>query len=140
MNENIQLRLGWQLGFRLGRYEAASIVSEGICLISGPRYIFIAIDDGQKNAGSSFIAAYSQSSLDKNIMTRINAAPVMDDVGVFKISSDPGLSTQLNRTREYFGPVNIERLHFTILDEFGRILDINNMDWSATLVFESLYD
>lgn len=140
LNENIQLRLGWQLGFRLGRYEAASIVSEGICLISGPRYIFIAIDDGQKNAGSSFIAAYSQSSLDKNIMTRINAAPVMDDVGVYKISSDPGLSTQLNRTREYFGPVNIERLHFTILDEYGRILDINNMDWSATLVFESLYD
>ena len=82
LNENIQLRLGWQLGFRLGRYEAESILSEGICLISGPRYMFISIDDGQKNAGSSFIAAYSQSSLDKNIMTRINASTVADDWGL----------------------------------------------------------
>lgn len=140
LNENIQLRLGWQLGFRLGRYEAASILSEGICLISGPRYMFIAIDDGQKNAGSSFIAAYSQSSLDKNIMTRINASTVLDDVGVFKTASDPGLSNQLNRTREYFGPVNIDRLHISLLDEFGRELELNSMDWSMTLVFESLYD
>ena len=138
--ENIQLRLGWQLGFRLGRYEAFSMLSEGICMLCGPRYIFVAIEDGQKNTGNSFIAAYSQSSLDKNIMTRINAANIMDDVGVFKSASDPGLSNQLNRTREYFGPVNIDRLHISLLDEYGRELELNNMDWSMTLVFEHLYD
>ena len=138
--ENIQLRLGWQLGFRLGRYEAFSMLSEGICMLCGPRYIFVAIEDGQKNTGNSFIAAFSQSSLDKNIMTRINAANLMDDVGVFKSASDPGLSNQLNRTREYFGPVNIDRLHISLLDEYGRELELNNMDWSMTLVFEHLYD
>ena len=138
--ENIQLRLGWQLGFRLGRYEAFSMLSEGICMLSGPRYVFVAIEDGQKNTGNSFIAAFSQSSLDKNIMTRINAANLMDDVGVFKSASDPGLSNQLNRTREYFGPVNIDRLHISLLDEYGRELELNNMDWSMTLVFEHLYD
>ena len=138
--ENIQLRLGWQLGFRLGRYEAFSMLSEGICMLCGPRYIFVAIEDGQKNTGNSFIAAFSQSSLDKNIMTRINAANLMDDVGVFKSASDPGLSNQLNRTREYFGPVNIDRLHISLQDEYGRELELNNMDWSMTLVFEHLYD
>lgn len=140
LSENIQLRLGWQLGFRLGRYQAFSMLSEGVCMLSGPRYIFVAIEDGQKNTGNSFIAAYSQSSLDKNIMTRINAANLMDDVGVFKSASDPGLSNQLNRTREYFGPVNIDRLRISLLDEYGRELELNNMDWSMTLVFEHLYD
>ena len=47
---------------------------------------------------------------------------------------------RLNRTREYFGPVNIDRLHISLLDEYGRELELNNMDWSMTLVFEHLYD
>ena len=71
-------------------------------------------------------------------MTRINASTVVDDVGTFKTASDPGLSNQLNRTREYFGPVNIDRLHISLLDEFGRELDLNSMDWSMTLLFESI--
>jgi hypothetical protein len=145
LDENIQLRLGWELGFRMGHYEGNntdgfSIVSEGICMITGPRYAYISLNDGQKSTGSSFIAAYANSSLDKNIITRINIAAVADDVGIYKTSSDAGLSNQLNRTREYFGPVDIERLEIKLFDEYGRILELNNMDWSMTLVFEKLYD
>jgi hypothetical protein len=143
VEENIQLRLGWELGFRMGHYEgndAFSIVSEGICMITGPRYAYISLNDGQKSTGSSFIAAFAKSSLDKNIITRINIAAVANDVGIYKTSSDAGLSNQLNRTREYFGPVDIERLEFKLFDEYGRILELNNMDWSLTLVFEKLYD
>jgi len=145
LDENLQLRLGWELGFRMGHYEGNntvgfSIVSEGICMITGPRYAYISLNDGQKSTGSSFIAAYANSSLDKNIITRINIAAVADDVGIYKTSSDAGLSNQLNRTREYFGPVDIERLEIKLFDEYGRILELNNMDWSMTLVFEKLYD
>ena len=64
----------------------------------------------------------------------------MDKTGVYKDNSDPGISTQLNRTREYFGPVNIQKLEIKVYDEYGRILDLNNMDWSFTLAFEKLYD
>jgi hypothetical protein len=42
--------------------------------------------------------------------------------------------------REYFGPVDIQRLHIALYDEFGRIIDLNNMDWSITLAFELLYN
>lgn len=145
VEENLQLRLGWELGFRMGHYkgnnlDGFSIVSEGICMITGPRYAYISLNDGQKSTGSSFIAAYANSSLDKNIITRINVAAVADDVGIYKVSSDAGLSNQLNRTREYFGPVDIERLEIKLFDEYGRILELNNMDWSMTLVFEKLYD
>ena len=138
---NIQLRLGWQLGFRLAEYTTAvRCVSEGICLVCGPRYGFISIVDYQKNTGPAYMVAYANSILQDNIITRINLAELQADVGVYQSSSDPGLSTQMNRTREYFGPVDIQRLHISLFDEFGRIIDLNYMDWSITLAFELLYN
>lgn len=142
----LQLRLGWKLGFRAATYISnnggggSAITSEGICLVSPPRYVFIAIDDGQKSQGTNLLAAYTQSSLDSNIMTRVNCAATMDSTGIFKCASDAGLSNQLNRTREYFGPVDIVRLHIQLLDEYGRHVSLNYMDWSMTIVFDQLYD
>ena len=141
VDTTIQLRLGWQLGFRAAEYTAKpKAVSEGICLISGPRYGFISIDDYQKNTGPTHIVNYANSMLQDNIITRLNLAELQADFGVYQSSSDPGLSTQLNRTREYFGPVDIQRLHIALYDEFGRVIDLNNMDWSITLAFEILYN
>ena len=152
MDTNIQLRLGWPLGFRVAQYvcgnnntaappdENASAVSEGIVMCSGPRYAYLSIDDHQKNSGTSFIAAFANSSLDNNIITRINLSAVLEGVGVYKSSNDPGLHNQLNRTREYFGPVDIARLTIKLYDEYGRVIDLNNMDWSFSLSFEKLYD
>ena len=139
---NLQMLLGWQLGFRKDEYlaEPTTGLSEGICLTCGPRYGFISIDDYQKNTGPSFVVAYGNSIMQDNIITRLNFAELQADDGVYQSSSDPGLSTQLNRTREYFGPVDIQRLHISIYDEFGRIIDLNNMDWSLTLAFEILYN
>jgi hypothetical protein len=145
LDTNAQLHLGWQLGFRAGTYtagplsKATGVVSEGICMITGPRYAFISIDDGQKNTGTSLISAFARSTMDKNIVSRINLASVMDDTAVYKPSSDAGLSNQLNRTRDYFGPVDIQRLHIRVLDEYGRVIDFNHMDWSMTLTFDMMY-
>jgi len=143
LDENIQLFLGWQLGYRAGNYKCdieRTCISEGICLPCGPRYMFLSIDDGLKSSGSNFIAAFAESTLDENVMTRINLSNTLDDVGVYKCASDVGLSNQLNRTREYFGPVDISRLRCRLLDEYGRIIDLNNMDWSMSIVFEKMYD
>jgi hypothetical protein len=148
MDTSIQLRLGWQLGFRSAEYvchiepptKDSLCISEGICLISGPRYGFLSIDDHQKNTGPAYMVAYGNSILQNNIITRINLAALQNDVGIYQSSSDPGLVTQTNRTREYFGPVDIQRLHIALYDEYGRIIDLNNMDWSFSLAFEILYN
>ena len=144
MGTSIQLRLGWQLGFRAAEYVCAkniiSCVSEGICLIAGPRYCFLSIDDHQKNTGPAYMVAFGNSILQNNIITRINLAALQAEVGIYQCSSDAGLTTQINRTREYFGPVDIQRLRVTLYDEYGRILDLNNMDWSFSLAFEILYN
>ena len=153
LDTSIQFKLGWPLGFRAGEYiggggavagrpggPAAAVVSEGIVFISGPRYGFLSIDDHQKNSGNSYIIAYANSVFDRNIISRINLAAVMDESGAYKSSNDPGLTTAMNRSREYFGPVDITRLSITLFDEYGRVIDLNNMDWSFTLAFEKLYD
>ena len=160
LDTSIQFKLGWPLGFRAGEYiggggngalitgdgpqartrNAGAIVSEGIVFISGPRYGFLSIDDHQKNSGNSYIIAYANSVFDRNIISRINLAAVMDESGAYKSSNDPGLTTAMNRSREYFGPVDITRLTITLFDEYGRVIDLNNMDWSFTLAFEKLYD
>jgi hypothetical protein len=37
--------------------------------------------------------------------------------------------------REYYGPVNIEKMQIQMLDEYGRIINLNNMDFSFCLTF-----
>lgn len=42
--------------------------------------------------------------------------------------------------REYFGPVNIDRMRIQLLDDYGRVVDLNNVDYSFTLEIEQIYD
>jgi hypothetical protein len=42
--------------------------------------------------------------------------------------------------REYFGPVNIDRMRIQLLDDYGRVVDLNNIDYSFTLEIEQIYD
>ena len=136
----LQFRLGWLLGFRVGFYEGQSIVSEGICYMKGPRYAFICINDFNNSVSNYFISAFSSSLLQKDIIARINLTYIQQQQGVYQTGQDDGLSTQINRQRSYFGPVDIERLEIKLLDEFGRVIDLNNMDWSMALTMECLYD
>ena len=41
--------------------------------------------------------------------------------------------------RNYFGPVDIGRLHIKILDDKGNTLNLNGMDWSFILMVKQLY-
>ena len=45
-----------------------------------------------------------------------------------------------NNVRQYFGPVNIDKLQIQLLDDMGRFVDINNSDYSFSLLFETVYD
>ena len=141
---NIQSKLGWTLGFRGAKYKMGgdtidtttpiSAVSEGVPFLSGTRYAFLSINDYQNNARPSFLVAYGDSTKTDNIMARINLA-----YGQNLHQRDGAFTHNSNRTREYFGPVDIQRLTIQLKDEFGRIIDLNNMDWSFTLAFEKKF-
>jgi hypothetical protein len=42
--------------------------------------------------------------------------------------------------RVYFGPVNIGRMTVKLMTDKGNILDLNNQNWSFTLITEQLYN
>lgn len=44
-----------------------------------------------------------------------------------------------DNVRQYFGPVNIERMKIKLLDDKGNVIDLNGADWSFTLICECLY-
>ena len=46
----------------------------------------------------------------------------------------------LIKKRRYNGPVNLRQLHIQLLDKFGAILDLNNMDFSFCISLTTLYD
>ena len=59
--------------------------------------------------------------------------------------SKPFIITQnnLNLTttpRQYFGPVDIQNIQIQLLDEYGRVINLNNMDYSFCLTFQTIYD
>jgi len=134
---NIQQRLGWQLGFRAGAYQVKACVSEAPCCMTGPRYGFLAINDYQRNVAPTCIVNFSNSTLNNNIISRFSLTSQMADLGIFQVMTDVNPTYAV---REYFGPVNIQKLEFTLYDDVGNILDLNNCDWSCSLVFEKQYE
>jgi hypothetical protein len=132
--------LGWQLGFRNavniskngGANNWGSVVSEALVAIRATNYIFIAIDDYNNSVNDYYSAVFSESFAIKNIITRVNVGFLQD--------VNEASSIQLNRQRCFFGPVNIQKLRITLYDNFGRIVDLNSMDWNIELIFECVYD
>jgi hypothetical protein len=47
--------------------------------------------------------------------------------------------TLQNQDRTYFGPVNIQRMSVKLMNERGDVVDLNNTNWSFSLICEQLY-
>ena len=131
--------LGWNLGFRNAEYISnnngtgsfGAVASGALAAFKATSYIFISIDDYNNSVNDYYSAVFSDSFAIKNVITRVN-------IGMLREISEPS-STQLNRQRNFFGPVNIQKLRITLYDNFGRIIDLNNMDWNMELIFECVY-
>jgi hypothetical protein len=134
-NTPLPLKLGWTFGFRNGIYENnINYVSEGIVDLLGPRYLYLVVDDFNNNVNNNFYSAFNSSILNKNILARISL-----QANTFNVLIENGLNA-ISTPRRYFGPVNIVNLNIQLLDEYGRIIDLNNMDFSFALNFETVYD
>jgi hypothetical protein len=133
----LPLKLGWILGFREGYYENNSnYVSEGIVNTSGPSYMYLVVDDFNNNVNNSFFSAFNSSLLNKNILARISLQP-----SVFStLTLTQNNLNLITNPREYFGPIHIQKLQVQLLDEYGRVIDLNNMDFSFCLNMQVIYE
>ena len=47
--------------------------------------------------------------------------------------------TLQNQQRNYFGPVNIQRMTVKLVNDRGTLVDLNGANWSFSFVCEQLY-
>ncbi len=135
---------GWTFGFRKQIYNSISnqntlvkwaetfygvVESEGIFGANKLNYVYLSIDDFVGNSKENVITGYnSRSYLIKNILGRITIK-----YGSFYINLDAG--DNIFRQRDYYGPVNIEKMHIKLLNKYGVLMDLNGSDFSFILEF-----
>jgi hypothetical protein len=130
----LSMRLGWMLGFREASYEGVDVVTgEGLVDLRGPQYFYLVVDEFTNSTNDGFIAAFTDSVLNKNVLARIGAkcADSCISQSNFAIVTNP---------RQYFGPIVIQKLRVQLLDAYGRPVDTNRMDYSFCLTFQTTYN
>jgi hypothetical protein len=148
-NRPVQMNMGWMLGFRKQYYDyntdfikktsvntttVQGYSPEGMYNTEGSKYLFLAVDDYNKNYSQTIFSPFQESVFTNNT---ILAKLVKNADGNYNYVN-PDVET--NYIRKYFGPVNINKLKISILDELGRVVDFNSTDYSISLRLSQLYD
>jgi len=85
----------------------------------------------------------------KNKLKSYSSGPFVNDIFGLVPMKTSGLQngsvyiefggTLQNQDRTYFGPVNIHRMSVKLMNERGDVVDLNNTNWSFSLICEQLY-
>jgi len=140
-NIKYQQRLGWMFGYRKSKYIDAMYdsisqllhTSESVLDLLGPKYLFLLVDDFNKSINTNFFTASINGLLPDNVIARIAIKSPAFNIQVqndFSVYSEP---------RYYYGPVNVNKLQIQLVDEYGRILNLNNKDFSFTIRLITIY-
>jgi hypothetical protein len=137
---NFKSRLGWLMGFRSQTYSISSsgtttMTSEFLVDLSGPRYLYLVIDEFTGNGNQkSFVSPLPSSVINKNILARI---PLNKQTYTFMSVLPLGLSTGLlTDVRSYTGKVDIQKLNVQLVNENGIAMNLNGADFSFCLEIE----
>jgi len=126
---------GWILGFRQIQYHGSAVyTSEAVYNSVASDYIYFILNDFNHSQSQNILAMYSKSYIGNNILAMI---PLTSNS--FHICFDNG-SDFIEKKREYFGPVNLQRLKIELRNQYGELLDLNCMDFSFSLEVELGYD
>jgi hypothetical protein len=134
-------RLGWIMGFREIEYKnKQSYTTEGIYNGISTNYLYFTMNDYNHSQSQNILGMFSQSMIIDNIlaMIPINQSPTSLNTS-FTICFNSG-DDFIEKKREYFGPVNIQKVKFQLLNQYGEVIDLNCMDFSFSLEFEVAYD
>jgi hypothetical protein len=131
--------MGWNLGFRKESYTAANIngvwtiTSESTYGSAFDNYFFLEIDDFQRNCITDSIISVikpNKGYIGRNIIARIPTSKS------FTVNNGPD---SLFKTREYLGPVRLEKLRIRLLNRFGDVISLNQNDYSIMIEFVQLF-
>lgn len=150
--ESLMSKLGWLLGFRLPSYTIPSsggtLTGEAIADASGLSYFYLIVDEFKNSNPHSFLGLSRTSQLSsQQILARITVDTSSFNIGIGGaeemcggvIGYGPqimavGEGDNLNSdTRTYGELVDIQKMNVRIVDQFGRIMNFNGLDFSFLL-------
>jgi hypothetical protein len=133
--EEIYKKFGWIIGYRdEAYYNSDTYTTEGVYNGGYPNYLYFVLNDYNNSQAQNVFGMYSKSIIGDNILGMI---PITTQP--FYINFTNG-NDFIERKREYFGPVRIQRLKVQLLNQYGDIINLNNMDYSFSLELEIGYD
>lgn len=123
----IQLGLGWIMGYREAVYDGLTLYMAEASPTLTWDYVYVVVNDYTGNTVNENIGLLAESYLDTNILSKIT------------LNNIEYQNYSMNATRNYFGPVDIQKLGIQLLDEYGRVVNLRDSDWSFTLILTCLY-
>ncbi len=136
--------LSWILGYRnLNLYvNQKTYTSESLFNPCPTDYLFLEINDFNYSSASRLIGLFLDNFLDKNIIAKLPykncdcELPTLDKCTTIFLNEKNIISS----TRNYFGPIHLQKLAIKLLNQFGEVIDLHGRDFSFTLEMEVLYD
>jgi hypothetical protein len=130
-------KLGWVLGYRNINYtiNSTATVAEALPDTFGPKYIYLAIDEFSNGNQRSFVSPLPGSLINKNIIARISISTVAFGFGSL-ISANRADGSMVSDRREYNGKIDLQKLNIKILDEYGRPVSLNGLEFSFCMEIE----
>jgi hypothetical protein len=132
---NTKFKLGWLLGFRNITYTiaaGATLTSEAILDLNGPRYLYLVVDEFSNGNQNSFVSCLATSIVKKNILARIAIDNVAYPYGSV-LTANPGNGLLTTDHRSYTGKIDIQRINVQLVNENGAPVNLNGMDFSFCL-------
>ena len=151
---NFKSKLGWLLGFRDTTYDViftyddtptvtdltgpdgqARVFAESLVDLNGCKTLYLAIDEFSKSNPNSFVTLLSSSLINKTIISRISLDKAVFGFGsIMPANLFNGLLITDERT--YSGKIDIQKLNIQLLNEFGKTISLNGIDFSLCLEIE----
>lgn len=116
-----------------------SLVTDGSHLTEKQIYSLTSIANNQYNTGATGVSVSAKSYGTGPFAKDVFAILPMKVAGLTNGSSyiEYGGTLQ-NQSRNYFGPVNIRRMSVSLISDRGNKVDLNNANWSFSIVVEQL--
>lgn len=121
-------KMGYVLGFTRKVYvDKTQYMSDvPVRMYASIPYFYLVVDDFQNRASASFPPAFSQMTMNPSILARLTRK----ENGEIQIVSN---------TRNYFGPIDLARMHIQLVDVYGNYLRMDS-NYSFCLVLNTVYD
>ena len=139
---NVKSKLGWLMGFRDISYTLNSnmviyttLVSESMINMSGPKYLYLVIDEFSRGNQNSFLSPIANSFINKNILARITVDSQHYPYGSI-LTANLFNGLLLSDHRSYNGKIDLQKLNIQIVDEYGNPVNLNGLDFSFCLEIE----